>query len=218
MTTPPNMGAYWDRRSEDFDTIYTGGRSRLGHLWDRLTRKNLQVRFEFALRTLECVSGKRILDVGCGSGRYCVELADRGAAQVVGVDVSEKMLALGRRAAAERGVQDTCSFVRTDVLEYRPAERFDGIVAMGFFDYVRDLAAVMGHLGSLLRGQLVASFPVSWAFRAPFRKVWLTLRGCPVYFFTAEEIRQACRQAGLTCRTLTRSGPIYLLIAEPARA
>ena len=124
-----------------------------------------------------------ILDVGCGSGRYCVEFAARDAAEVVGVDLSEQMLVLGRHLAAERGLQEKCSFVRTDILDYHPPQPFDGIIAMGLFDYIRDLVPVMDHLKKLLRGQLVASFPVSWAFRAPFRKIWLTLRGCPVYFF-----------------------------------
>jgi SAM-dependent methyltransferase len=42
------------------------------------------------------VRGLRVLDLGCGGGRLAVDLAERGASSVLGVDVSERMLALAR--------------------------------------------------------------------------------------------------------------------------
>jgi 2-polyprenyl-3-methyl-5-hydroxy-6-metoxy-1,4-benzoquinol methylase len=46
---------------------------------------------------------KRILDVGCGTGRHAVELAKRGYT-VTGVDLSESQLKRAREKAAEAGV------------------------------------------------------------------------------------------------------------------
>ncbi len=43
-------------------------------------------------RTLGDVTGRTILDVGCGTGLYPRELRRRGAASVVGVDISEEMI------------------------------------------------------------------------------------------------------------------------------
>ena len=40
--------------------------------------------------------GKRVLDLGCGYGWHCSYAAEHGAAQVTGVDISEKMLAKAR--------------------------------------------------------------------------------------------------------------------------
>ena len=37
--------------------------------------------------------GKRVLDLGCGFGWHCRYAAEQGAAQVMGIDLSEKMLA-----------------------------------------------------------------------------------------------------------------------------
>ena len=42
------------------------------------------------------VKGRSVLDLGCGDGRLCCELADLGAARVVGVDPSTRMLAAAR--------------------------------------------------------------------------------------------------------------------------
>ena len=42
------------------------------------------------------VAERRVLDLGCGAGQLAHHLATRGAAEVVGVDLSERMLALAR--------------------------------------------------------------------------------------------------------------------------
>ncbi|HEX9913640.1 MAG TPA: methyltransferase domain-containing protein, partial [Candidatus Bathyarchaeia archaeon] len=36
--------------------------------------------------------GQTLLDIGCGTGRYSIQLAETCSLQVTGVDVSEKML------------------------------------------------------------------------------------------------------------------------------
>ncbi len=46
----------------------------------------------------------RIIDLGCGTGRYSEPLAVHFEAEVVGVDPSEKMLAEARRKTVHRGV------------------------------------------------------------------------------------------------------------------
>ena len=46
------------------------------------------------------VRGQRVLDLGCGTGRYCVLLARRGAS-VVGIDPSSAMLEQAKRKILE---------------------------------------------------------------------------------------------------------------------
>src|SRR6266851_2677678 len=48
------------------------------------------------LALLPDVDGRRVLDLGCGAGQLARHLATTGAAEVVGVDVSERMLVLAR--------------------------------------------------------------------------------------------------------------------------
>jgi SAM-dependent methyltransferase len=42
------------------------------------------------------VKGKRVLDLGCGTGEFCALFKKMGAAEVVGVDVSKKMLGVAK--------------------------------------------------------------------------------------------------------------------------
>src|SRR5207253_10763721 len=48
------------------------------------------------LALLPEVGGRRVLDLGCGAGQLAHHLATRGAAEVIGFDLSERMLALAR--------------------------------------------------------------------------------------------------------------------------
>lgn len=65
---------------------------------------------------------KRILDIGCGTGRHALELARRGYA-VVGVDLSANMLAAARAKAESAGVSVT--FVQGDARTLTFGGEFD---------------------------------------------------------------------------------------------
>ena len=209
------VAAFFDRRAPGFDAIYSGDRAAHLRLWDRLTRRNLFERLEFTLDTLAPLAGASVLDVGCGSGRYGLLLAERGASEVVGIDVAPRMLEIAESLARAHGSADRCVYLCVAAEAYRPQREFDGVVAMGFFDYTADAAGLLAHLRPLTRRRLVASFPARAAFRAPFRRAWLGLRGCPVYFYDAEQVRRMAEDAGFGRARVVRRGPILLLVAEP---
>lgn len=72
----------------------------------------------FALTLEECkdIYGKSILEIGCGSGRYSVELAKRKAACVLGIDFSENMLRLAQKYATDNHVSNICEFIAADFI------------------------------------------------------------------------------------------------------
>lgn len=47
------------------------------------------------------LKGRRVLDLGCGFGWHCQYALDQGASSAVGVDISRKMLEVGRRKFPE---------------------------------------------------------------------------------------------------------------------
>lgn len=56
-------------------------------------------------RMLPPFEGKRVLDLGCGFGWHCRYAAEQGAASVVGVDLSERMLAEARAMTDSPSIQ-----------------------------------------------------------------------------------------------------------------
>jgi SAM-dependent methyltransferase len=216
MNSPDLMARLFDAKAADFDGIYSRRKNALRRAWDRLTRRNIHDRLAFALDRLEPVAGKTILDAGCGSGRYCVELARRGAARAVGLDLSPRMLAMARALADAAGVGGRCDFIEGDVLGFAPAERFDAVVAMGFFDYVAAQGEMLRRLAALSRGPIVASFPCLWAWRIPARWLWWKRKGWTITLSTRRQLLALCAASGLEVVELKREGPLYLLVATPA--
>lgn len=63
------------------------------------------------------LAGAELLEVGCGPGYLHQHLLDRGAACAVGVDLSERMLAIARESAAARGLDARTSYRRGDFVQ-----------------------------------------------------------------------------------------------------
>jgi SAM-dependent methyltransferase len=80
-------------------------------------------------------AGRRVLDLGCGAGQLAFYLAEAGAAEVIALDVSARMLAVARADRAHARVS-----YRREAIESAdfPPERFDLVVSSLAFHYVRD--------------------------------------------------------------------------------
>jgi SAM-dependent methyltransferase len=211
MTDPLTL--HFHDHARRFDEIYSGEGGVLQRAWDRLTRENVVWRFHATLAAAPDVDGKRVLDLGCGPGRYCAAFAIRGA-RVTGVDFAPAMIDEARRLATEAQVSDRCDFVVSDVFAFHAGEPFDVVIANGFFDYIADPLAMLRHIHPLSRGALIATFPLYTAFRVPFRKLWRMSQRCYVRFYTRRGIIATCEAAGYRVERLQRHGPIALLVAS----
>ena len=79
--------------------------------------------------------GSRLLDAGCGTGRYAGELARRGYV-VEGVDRSAELIETAQQSVCGHG--HSVSFGIGDILSL-PAARYDGILCRGVLnDFVND--------------------------------------------------------------------------------
>ena len=71
----------------------------------------------FEARALGDIEGRRVVDLGCGTGVLALAAALLGASHVTGVDVDAPSLAIARREAARLGVEAT--WVESDVRAWR---------------------------------------------------------------------------------------------------
>ncbi len=84
---------------------------------------------------LKVDSATRVLDVGCGVGRWSRLLAARGAA-VTGVDLSPTMIAEARRRAAADGIAERCRFRVADLSNLDVGERFDLVLGVTVLQHI----------------------------------------------------------------------------------
>jgi ubiquinone/menaquinone biosynthesis C-methylase UbiE len=134
-----------------------------------------------ALRALlPDLRGRKILDLGCGFGWFCRWARQQGAAHVVGVDVSEKMLARARATTKDPAI----AYARADMerLELSP-ESFDLVYSSLALHYIDDLNGLLSavHRSLVPGGRLVVSVehPIytapadpGWSLNPKGRKTW----------------------------------------------
>ncbi|MBE6821411.1 MAG: class I SAM-dependent methyltransferase [Ruminococcaceae bacterium] len=107
-------------------------------------------------KMLPDLKGKSVLDLGCGYGHNCIDFVSRGAIRVVGIDISEKMLAVAKSESAHDKI-DFRQMSMTDIGML--GERFDFIYSSLAFHYVKDFEAFAKNMLSVLNdgGQLLFS-------------------------------------------------------------
>jgi SAM-dependent methyltransferase len=202
--------------SDRWDHIYSEHGSWVSRLWDKYTRKNVRERFRRAFEVGEPLAGKSVLDLGCGSGRYLVEAASRGAARVVGVDLAAPMIDEARRLCRSFGFEDRVELRVGDLYELELDGPFDLVIANGVFDYLPDAPRALARMRRLTGGTLVASFPDRAAFRAAPRRLYWRARGLRITLFDENEVLALARAAGFGSAAVERLGPIFLLVARTA--
>lgn len=93
------------------------------------------------------LTGKRVLDIGCGMGQLALYCVQQGAASVVGTDISEKMIAVARQERADPRIEYRVTAVEDLRL---PAEQFDLVVSSLALHYVADYVSVVRNVASWL--------------------------------------------------------------------
>ena len=90
-------------------------------------------------RMLPPFEGKRVLDLGCGFGWHCRYAVEQGAASVVGVDLSERMLAEARAMTDSPAIQ----YLRMPIeaIDF-PADSFDVAISSLAFHYIESFGGL----------------------------------------------------------------------------
>lgn len=126
--------------NEQFFEGYKAIRDRETNLNDLLEQPAMK-------RLLPDVTGKAVLDLGCGYGHNCKDFIERGAKKVVGIDISKKMLEVANRESSHEKIEYINMSMRDiTALPYK----FDIIYSSLAFHYVEDFEKLTADIYSLL--------------------------------------------------------------------
>lgn len=179
-------GQEWYKTDEVAESYETKRFSGGGRLVDRREK-------EAVLAALEPLEGKRVLEVACGTGRFTVMLAERGA-DVVGLDISGAMLRQGRQKARNAGVADHLEFLRGDAARLPfPDDYFDAVFAMRFFHLAGTPASFLSEMRRVTSDQVFFDTFNRYSARSLYN--WLLPMGSRLY--SSGEVERLLDGAGL---------------------
>ena len=206
----------WD--AKNFAAIYNAD-SLPTRLFNRVFRKAIFVRYDTAMTEAGDVRDKSVLDIGCGSGIYSIELAKRGAKRVLGIDFSAPMLEIARQSAREAKVEGQTEFIQDEFSKHDfGAEKFDVSIAMGVFDYLEQAEPFLKKMSAVTRGKVLASFPQFTMVRGTARRLRYRLTGRgDVFYYTAADVDRLVERAGIKKHRLIRlssSGGGCILVGD----
>jgi len=185
---------WWDPTSE-FRPLHEINPLRLSWINERVT-----------------LSGRTVLDVGCGGGILSESMAGLGA-QVTGIDLGEAPLAVAKLHLKESGRHVEYRRIAAEALAEERSGTFDVVTCLEMLEHVPDPMATVAACARLVKpgGQVFFSTinrnPKSWLFAIVGAEYLLRLlpRGTHDYmkFIRPSELERWCRQAGLRVREWT---------------
>ncbi|MGE3466643.1 MAG: class I SAM-dependent methyltransferase [Pyrinomonadaceae bacterium] len=202
--------------AERFDAIYETKKGPLARFIDNWWRGVVQKRLELNVEKLEPFAGKKILDVGCGSGRFCIAFAREGAAKVIGIDFAKAMIEIADRLANEAGYGEVCEFIVGGFpSDIDPAlAPFDACTGNGFFDYIEHPVPIITAMRELTNGKLIMSFPKAVEWRVPIRRFRFWMKGTPLFLYREAQVREILAESGVNDFEFIHLDRDYLVVAE----
>jgi 2-polyprenyl-3-methyl-5-hydroxy-6-metoxy-1,4-benzoquinol methylase len=200
-----NSSAYWERRAQRFADRGEGLAAVCSYGMPDFYNRAIQLTQRRALsRWLRFEPGARVLDVGCGVGRWSRLCAMRGA-NLTGIDVSPTMVGIAAQRSYHAGIADRCRFLVQDLVDLALPDRFDLVLGVTVLQHIlaparleRAVLRMAQHLAPRGRMLLLEAAPVK------------ATRRCDSAIFAARQrcyYQQLFTDCGLRIRAITGVDP-----------
>jgi 2-polyprenyl-6-hydroxyphenyl methylase/3-demethylubiquinone-9 3-methyltransferase len=163
------------------------------------------LRIEF-IQSYADITGKRIVDVGCGGGILTEGLAKFGA-DVLGIDLSEELIDIADLHGLESGVNAHYQKISAEALAQQQPGSFDHVTCMEMLEHVPDPGSIISACASLVKPGGMVFFstlnrkPKAYllAIVAAEHLLQMLPKGTHDYktFIKPSELSQSARAAGL---------------------
>jgi SAM-dependent methyltransferase len=158
--------------------------------------------YEHVLDRAEIGSRGRVLDCGCGAGRFARMAADRGAS-VAGIDASEDLIEI----AAERVPEGDFRVGDIEALPWDD-DSFDVVTGFSAFQFADDKVRALSEAGRVSRGPVAVVIPT----RVPESGITSVFK--PVFPLFAEDALASMKQSGMFA--LSEPGKLEEVLAAAA--
>lgn len=153
------------------------------------------------LPALSLASGKKLLDVCCGSGGPALRIAHKSGCALTGIDLHEAGISVAHAMAAARGMGEHCEFQTANAAERLPFndEEFDAITCIDAIIHLPDRPLVLAEWKRILKPGGRMLFTDSTVVTGPLTKEEIAVRSSIGYFqFVPPDYdRQVLEQCGL---------------------
>ncbi len=185
-----NIAGFYDGLAPDYDREQeSGGQRRLRGQEEKRVLQKISQRIR---------SGDRVLEIGAGTGRLTIPLAE-AAASVVAVDASQAMLTILKKKAARRGIANI-EFVHADIRALEGFRKLDAVFAVSSLEYIPDLADFLCDIHKMLRpgGVLCLTIARRSALRIAVQIGNAMRQGLWLHAWSEREMAQFLTRAGYT--------------------
>ncbi|OAT20783.1 type 11 methyltransferase [Buttiauxella noackiae ATCC 51607] len=123
-------------------------------------------------KLLPPLKGKTVVDLGCGYGWFCRYARDQGAANVLGLDVSVKMLEKAQEMTTDAGIEYRREDLEQLQLEAQSVDLFYSSLALHYLENIPALFATLYQ--TLVPGGMLVFSAEHPIYTAPLQQGWLS--------------------------------------------
>lgn len=204
--TSEDVGRFYDQMGHFFAMVW--GDSIHAGYWhgpdDHASFTEAQDQFTDLLiaeiQDLQLQPGQHVLDLGCGTGRPAIRLAQATGCEVTGITVSQTQVELANQRASAEGVSQQVRFQYGDALQIPfPDASFDAVWAIESMFHMPDRAQVMSEINRVLRpgGALLIADAIEIAPMTEQQRMILYSAFAVGSFITKDQYKMSVREAGM---------------------
>lgn len=208
--------SYWDKRIIEWEnSTYDACPAQKVSFIEKVAqcfREPVQYRKTLAYEIISALKPKRVLELGCGSGRFALALINKaGVNHVTGVDIANEAINLARVNAKAMNLTGRLAFVNSSIadLDFKTLGSFDYVVGLGLIPYLTEKEFV--HLFNSIKDTPFffdvhsSKFSLNNLLHACYRSI----KGHPFYIqYSKKEILKKFANLGITGVAWKKSGKV----------